>query len=103
MNSNEPMLERMSLSARNDGQESYVFSDVGLEREARMGSDMAPMDCNYPAAIDHRPSRLWQSLAASRRPPLDLQDNSQPIFRAVIIMADYAARLSDDLPCFKED
>ena len=103
MNSNEPMLERMSLSARNDGQESYVFSDVGLERETRVGSDMAPMDCNYPPAIDHRPSRLWQNLAASRRAPLDLQDNSQPIFRAVIIMADYAARLSGDLPCFKED
>lgn len=90
------MLRRILLGARNDGQESYVFPDVGLECETRMGSDMAPMDCDYPTAIDHRPSRLWQSLAPARRPPLDLQDNSPPVSGAVIIVADCAARLSGD-------
>jgi hypothetical protein len=95
------MLGRISLGARNDSQESHVFSDVGLECETRVGSDMAPMDCNYPTAIDHRPSRLWQSVAPSRRAPLDLQNNSQPVSRAVIIVADCVARLSGDLPTFQ--
>jgi hypothetical protein len=34
---------------------------------------MASVDGNNSAAIDHRPSRSWKSLAASRWSPLDLQ------------------------------
>lgn len=97
------MLRRILLGARNDSQKSYSFSDVGLECETRVGSDMAPMDCDCPTAIDHRPPRLWQSLAPARRPPLDLQDNSAPVFRAVIIVADYArtivGRSTDTVSC----
>ena len=69
----EERFSRISPSARNDSQESRAFSDVGPECETRVDSDMAPMDCDYPTAIDHGPPRLWQSLAPSRRAPLDLQ------------------------------
>lgn len=38
-----------------------------------MDSDVAPVDCDDPTAIDCRPPRLWQSVAPARRAPLDLQ------------------------------
>ena len=83
----EVTLGRMSPGVRNDSEKSHTFSDVRPECETRVGSDMALLDCDYPTAIDHRPPRLWQSLAPSRRAPLDLQANSQPVPRAIIILA----------------
>ena len=72
---------RTSRDPRNDNQEPCKFADVGLEREAGVGSNMAFVDGDCAAAIDHRPPCLWKSLAASRWPPLDLQ-NTHPVIVA---------------------
>jgi hypothetical protein len=57
---------------QNDDQEPRQFADARFEPKASMGPDTALVDIDHSAAINHRPSCLWQSLAATRRPPLDL-------------------------------
>ena len=58
------VLGRTSRRARIDGKGPYESSDVGPECQTRMGSDMASVDGDDSAAIDHRPPCLWKSLAA---------------------------------------
>jgi hypothetical protein len=65
--------KRILRESGNDDEKPWKFADVGLKRETRVDSDMTSVDSDYPAAIDHRPSRCWKSLAASRWSPLDLQ------------------------------
>jgi hypothetical protein len=66
-------MRRIPQETENDDERLSKFADVGLKRETRVGSDMAPVDGDYSAAIDHRPPRFWKGLAASRWSPLDLQ------------------------------
>jgi hypothetical protein len=78
---------RTSRDPRNDNQEPCKFADVGLEREAGVGSNMAFVDGDCAAAIDHRPPCLWKSLAASRWPPLDLQKTHRVTAPAIRVPA----------------
>ena len=81
------IVRRLAAYTRNDNQEPCQFADVGLEREAGVGSNMAFVDGDYAAAIDHGPPCLWKSLAASRWPPLDLQKIHRVIVRAIRVPA----------------
>ena len=47
-----------------------------------MGSDMAPVDGDNSAPVDHRPPRLREGVAAPRRPSLDLQGVRRVVLRA---------------------
>jgi len=58
--------------AKNDNRKPQQGADAGFEFEAGMGSDLALVDGNSSAPIDHGSSRLREGLATPRRPPLDL-------------------------------
>jgi hypothetical protein len=47
-----------------------------------MGSDMAPVDGDNSAPVDHRPSRLREGVAAPRRPSLGLQGVRRVVLKA---------------------
>jgi hypothetical protein len=59
-------------SRGNDGEKPDKFSNVGSERKACVGSDMASMERDRPQTVDHRSPSFWKSLAAARWAPLDL-------------------------------
>jgi hypothetical protein len=48
--------------------------DNGPKPAALLGAGMAHVDRLLSASIDHRPARLWKSLAAARRAPLEVQE-----------------------------
>src|SRR5579883_1002782 len=63
---------RPTEGSKNDDRKLQPFADAGLEPEAGLVPDVAPVESHHSAPIDHGSPRFRKGLAAPRRPALDL-------------------------------